>query len=293
MCRRKDFREHRKEKRLSRLILLSVPIGNLDDLSLRGKKVLEEKDLFFVEDTRVFFDLLKGLGIDSKTKKVFSFHEHSPESRLNDAKKFLQEGNDIVLASDAGSPIMSDPGYPLVKGALEWGFSLDSVPGVSSVLTALELSGLPPYPFQFHGFFPRDKQKKKNLFSSMKLLGQTHVLFEAPRRVESTLSLMKECIPEAQVCVARELTKKFQSVYRFQSKDYFSKKEEIVLKGEFVIVIYLEGLKESLSQFERSKVLAAQYMESGSQKDLSKLLGPLLEMSPKEIYSSLMGLKKR
>ena len=131
------------------------------------------------------------------------------------------------------------------------------------------------------------------LFSSIKILGQTHVLFEAPKRVDATLSIMMECIPEAQVCVARELTKKFQSVYRFQSKDYLSIKEEIVLKGEFVIVISIEGIKEGLFQLEKSKLLAAQYMESGSQKDLSKLLGPLLEMSPKEIYSSLMSLKKR
>lgn len=278
---------------MSQLILLSVPIGNHDDLSSRGRKILEEKELFFVEDTRVFFDLLRSLAISKVGKRIYSFHEHSPQSRLEEAKRFLKQGEDIVLVSDAGSPVMSDPGYPLVKEVLEWGGNLETIPGVSSVLTALELSGLPPYPFQFHGFLPRDKQKKKNFFSSLKLLGQTHVFFEGPKRVESTLSLMAECLPEAQVCVARELTKKYQSVYRFSAKDYPLKKEEIVLKGEFVIVVFLKGAKDGLFKFEKSKDLALQYLESGNQKDLSKLLGSLLEKTPKEIYSTLINMKSK
>jgi 16S rRNA (cytidine1402-2'-O)-methyltransferase len=278
---------------LSQLILLSVPIGNQDDLSLRGKKILEEKEVFFVEDTRVFSDLLRTQGISKVGKKIYSFHEHSPQSRLGDAKRFLEQDEDVVLVSDAGSPLMSDPGYPLVKEVLAWGGNLETIPGVSSVLTALELSGLPPYPFQFHGFLPRDNQKKKNFFASLKLLGQTHVFFEGPRRVESTLSLMADCLPEAQVCVARELTKKYQSVYRFLSKDYLLKKEEIILKGEFVIVVFLEGAKGGLFKFEKSKVLAMKYLQSGNQKDLSKLLGSLLEKSSKEIYSTLVNEKNK
>ncbi|MEC7183382.1 MAG: SAM-dependent methyltransferase, partial [Bdellovibrionota bacterium] len=162
---------------MSRLILLNVPIGNPDDLTLRGRKILEEKTLFFVEDTRPFFNLLRSQGIESDGKRVYSFHEHSKDSRLQFAKKLLEEGEEIVFCSDAGSPLMSDPAHPLVKGALDWGFKLETVPGVSSVIAALELSGLPPYPFQFHGFLPRDLQKKKSFIALMGVLGKTHVFF--------------------------------------------------------------------------------------------------------------------
>ena len=281
-----------EESQLSRLILLSVPIGNSEDLTLRGKKTLEEKTLFFVEDTRPFFNLLRAQGISSDEKKVYSFHEHSKESRLQFAKKLLEEGEDIVFCSDAGSPLMSDPAHPLVKGVLDWGFKLETVPGVSSVLAALELSGLPPYPFQFHGFLPREPQKKKSFIALMGILGKTHVFFESPKRVDQTLKEIKEVLPEASVAVLREITKKFETAYRFKACDYDNENIGIHFKGEFVIVLSCVGGKDKGPLLKKAEEMASNYLESGSVKDLSKLLGCLLDRPSKEVYGSLAKMKK-
>ena len=277
---------------MSRLILLSVPIGNPDDLTLRGKKTLEEKTLFFVEDTRPFFNLLRSQGIESDGKKVYSFHEHSKDSRLQFAKKLMEEGEDIVFCSDAGSPLMSDPAHPLVQGALDWGFNLETVPGVSSVIAALELSGLPPYPFQFHGFLPRDLQKKKSFIALMGILGKTHVFFESPKRVDQTLEEIKKALPEADVAVLREITKKYETAYRFKASDYDNERIGINFKGEFVIVLSCVGGKDKAPLFKKAEEIALNYLESGSVKDLSKLLGCLLDRPSKEVYGSLAKMKK-
>ena len=277
---------------MSRLILLSVPIGNPDDLTLRGRKILEEKTLFFVEDTRPFFNLLRSQGIESDGKRVYSFHEHSKDSRLQFAKKLLEEGEEIVFCSDAGSPLMSDPAHPLVKGALDWGFKLETVPGVSSVIAALELSGLPPYPFQFHGFLPRDLQKKKSFIALMGVLGKTHVFFESPKRVDQTLEEIKKALPEADIAVLREITKKYETAYRFKASDYDNEKIGINFKGEFVIVLSSIGGKDKAPLLKKAEEMASNYLESGSVKDLSKLLGCLLDRPSKEVYGSLAKMKK-
>ena len=277
---------------MSRLILLSVPIGNPDDLTIRGRKILEEKTLFFVEDTRPFFNLLRSQGIESDGKRVYSFHEHSKDSRLQFAKKLLEEGEEIVFCSDAGSPLMSDPAHPLVKGALDWGFKLETVPGVSSVIAALELSGLPPYPFQFHGFLPRDLQKKKSFIALMGVLGKTHVFFESPKRVDQTLEEIKKALPEADIAVLREITKKYETAYRFKASDYDNEKIGINFKGEFVIVLSCIGGKDKAPLLKKAEEMASSYLESGSVKDLSKLLGCLLDRPSKEVYGSLAKMKK-
>tara|TARA_Y100001954_G_scaffold46836_1_gene49043 strand:+ start:7751 stop:8575 length:825 start_codon:yes stop_codon:yes gene_type:complete len=272
--------------------LLSVPIGNPDDLTLRGRKILEKKTLFFVEDTRPFFNLLRSQGIESDGKRVYSFHEHSKDSRLQFAKKLLEEGEEIVFCSDAGSPLMSDPAHPLVKGALDWGFKLETVPGVSSVIAALELSGLPPYPFQFHGFLPRDLQKKKSFIALMGVLGKTHVFFESPKRVDQTLEEIKKALPEADIAVLREITKKYETAYRFKASDYDNEKIGINFKGEFVIVLSSIGGKDKAPLLKKAEEMASNYLESGSVKDLSKLLGCLLDRPSKEVYGSLAKMKK-
>ena len=199
-----------------------------------------------MEDTRPFFNLLKTHGIEAKEKKVYSFHEHSKEPRLQLAKKLMEEGEEIVFCSDAGSPLMSDPAHPLVKSVLEWGFELETIPGVSSVVAALELSGLPPYPFQFHGFLPRESQKKKKLLASIGFLGKTHVFFESPKRVNQTLEELKAELPDADVAVLREITKRYQSAYRFKAGDYEKERTAINFKGEFVLVISCTGGKDKL-----------------------------------------------
>ncbi len=264
-----------------KLILISTPIGNRDDLTFRAKKALEEGEYFAVEDTRVFKKLLGLYGIESGTKTIMAFHDHSSEYELEKLLSWLQTGHDVYVLSDAGNPLMSDPAFPLVKRALAAGFEFDAYPGASAVMTALSLSGLPPYPFSFHGFLPREDSKQEALYAS--LPAGTHLFFEGPSRIHKSLSSLAKSFPDAQVVIVREATKKFQAVHRFLAQSW--EQEQILAKGEFVLLLWLE------SSFETKKYqnLAQQVLSSkGKRKELAKLLAELLPgLSSKDIYGQL------
>src|SRR5690606_27410867 len=132
-------------------ILVTTPIGNLDDLTPRARKVLAESKYIVAEDTRVYFDLMRLLAIEAQGVQVQALHDHN-QTDLARALSWLENGHDVVIVSDAGSPIISDPAYPLVRAALEGGYQIQTCPGVSAPLVALELSGLPANPFTFYGF---------------------------------------------------------------------------------------------------------------------------------------------
>ena len=149
------------------LCLLSLPIGNLKDLTSRALEALKEGSYFVVEDTRTFKSLLNHLQIAYADKKIWSYHEHSSEKEQENILQLLLAGNRVYVASDAGSPLISDPAYPLVKEVIQQGIDVRTLPGVSSVLVALELSGLPPYPFFFYGFLPREEEKQKNFLQKI------------------------------------------------------------------------------------------------------------------------------
>ncbi|MCY4524674.1 MAG: rRNA small subunit methyltransferase 1 [Halobacteriovoraceae bacterium] len=223
---------------MGKLILLGLPIGNLGDLTDRVKNALIEGENFVVEDTRSFGRLLSLLGIKRENKKFISFHDHSNQKKTEFLLSKLDAGETLYLASEAGSPLISDPGYPLVRKALAKGHQLESYPGISSVPVALELSGLPPLPFGFHGFLPRKKEAKKKFISSLPA-GTTHIFFEGKSRVENSLQILSETHPHAQVAVCRELTKKFQKTHRFLAKDLDTHLKNISLKGEFVLLFYI------------------------------------------------------
>jgi 16S rRNA (cytidine1402-2'-O)-methyltransferase len=266
---------------MAKLILLTLPIGNSEDISLRAKNALETGKYFFAEDTRTFRSFINLLGVNGTGKEILSFHDNQKIDRTKKLLEILNSGEDVYVVSEAGSPIVSDPAYPLVKFALSEGFEVDTLPGVSSVLVALELSGLPPYPFTFHGFIPRDNKGEffKNLMSG------THIFFESPLRAEKSLLEMTNLYPESQFAIARELTKKFQTVYRFVGKDF--KSEDVVYKGEFVILINLDKGQKS-GDFSKVSSLCREYMEGkGGIKLLSKIFSEILNEDAKKIYQSL------
>ena len=272
---------------MGKIILLNTPIGNVSDVSARVREALTEGNVFAVEDTRSFKELLNHLGISLEGKNIFAFHDQSDDSQLSYMIE-KNKGQTLYVASEAGSPIVSDPAYPLIKAALAAGYELDTYSGISSVIVALELAGLPPIPFAFHGFLQRDNGKKREAF--LNLGYGTHFFFEAPTRIEDTLKLLAETHPEMDVAVMRELTKKFQTVHRFKAKDW--KEQNIMSKGEFVLGLYQpEAFKGSL---HKQKELALEVLASGgSPKTLAKLLGEILERNNKEIYSELEQKKAR
>jgi 16S rRNA (cytidine1402-2'-O)-methyltransferase len=272
---------------VEKIILLNTPIGNLGDLTLRVKEALEAGKLFAVEDTRVFKELLNHLGISLVDKKILSLHDQSDPRQIIQLLD-LARSETLYVASEAGSPIVSDPAYPLVVAAYREGFEVDSFSGVSSPIMALELSGLPPIPFSFHGFLPREDAKRARALS---VGGGTHIFFEAPTRIESTLEQLSLLDPDLRVVVVRELSKKFQQVLSYRSGDWQNVKPQLMIKGEFILLFHRpEG---SIPAMGELKKLAQEVFDQGlTPKGLARIFGELLDRPTKEIYAEIEQKKK-
>ena len=272
------------------LYLISTPIGNLDDITFRSRKILENSGIFLAEDTRVFKSLLNHLKIQRDDKKIISFHDHNDQRRMEEVISYLDQEHDVYLVSDAGSPMISDPAYPLVKRVIESGHDVSSVPGVSSVMVALELSGLPPSPFTFHGFFPRENKGRSNAIFNIFEKGGTHVFFESPHRIMKTLEYLSTQEADLKLAVCRELTKKFETVYRFLSSDFEKSRQKIICKGEFVVVVYFEQKTKNVSVTRKTKKMALEYLDdAGNTKLLAKILSTLVDEKTKSIYNRLIS----
>lgn len=254
----------------------------------RVLEALTKGEVFAVEDTRVFRDLLNHVGVSLIGKKIISLHDQSEDSQVKHLLDLLN-GGDLYVASEAGSPIVSDPAYPLVIAAYERGIEIDSYSGVSSPIMALELSGLPPIPFQFHGFLPRESGKRAKSFNETGY--GTHIFFEAPTRIEDTLDELAVLHPHFKVALVRELSKKFQQVVRFKAGEWPEKKKEVMFKGEFVLMFHRQEVVSQMGGEIRA--LALEMLENhGGPKNLAKLLGGILERPTKDIYAELTRQKK-
>lgn len=268
-----------------KIVLITLPIGNLGDLTTRAREELELARLVFAEDTRVFKSFLSDIGVRYADKEIDSFHDHSKE-KIQKIAKLLSDGETIHLVSDAGSPVISDPAYPLLEWARANQVEVDTVPGVSSVLVALELSLFPTQPFTFWGFLPRANFDKKDIFKEAYYRGGTHLYFESPHRIHETLELLKSHYSDFDVCVARELTKKFQTVVHFKASDYVE--DLIMVKGEFVLVLYKKAdLKEALVDDELVQMVESFLHEKSGPKQLAKIFAKITGVSTSDIYNKL------
>lgn len=217
------------------LSIVSTPIGNLEDLSPRARRVLEEADKVACEDTRTSGLLLHRLGIK---KKLVSLHEHNERQRLPQVLQWLEAGESVAVISDAGTPLLSDPGFLLVRAAAEAGIKVEAIPGPSAILTALVVSGLPPLPFTFGGFPPPKSGKRRQFFRSFGALGHTLVYFESPHRLLPSLADALEELGDRPAAVARELTKLYEEVLRGPLSTLIAELgARPSLKGEFVVVL--------------------------------------------------------
>jgi 16S rRNA (cytidine1402-2'-O)-methyltransferase len=191
--------------------VVATPIGNLEDVSLRALAALGEADLLFAEDTRRTRILLDRHGIPARP---VSLHEHNEASRIDRALRVLREDGVVALVSDAGTPLVSDPGARLVAAAIEDGHRVEALPGASAVLAALTVSGLCAGPFTFVGFPPRRSGARRTLFESYRGRPETLIFFESPRRLVATLRELRETLGERRACVGRELTKLHEEARR-------------------------------------------------------------------------------
>ena len=214
-----------------RLVVCPTPIGNLEDVTLRVLSALRDADVVACEDTRRTRILLDSYGVKAK---LVSYHEHNERTRSAELVGRMREGAVVALVSDAGMPLVSDPGYLLVRGCVAAGLPVEVLPGPSAAITALVASGLPADEWRFHGFLPR---KKGELRRELAEPGGTLVAFESPRRVPATLALLAEIDPAREVAVCRELTKVHEEIVRGSAAELAARYEGSPPKGEVVLVI--------------------------------------------------------
>ncbi len=227
---------------MGELFLIATPIGNLADFSLRAQRILNEVDIIFAEDTRRTKRLLDFFKIEKK--RILSFYRENETKRTQEAIFWLKEGKKIALLSDAGSPLISDPGVILLRAALSQDIKVVSIPGPSSLIVALSLAGFSCNRFLFLGFISKKHQDKKRLFKTLKEFKKhpfsTVVFYDSPLRLVATLEVIREVFGNIPLVVCRELTKKFEEVIRGRVNEVLIKLKEREIKGEITVVISLK-----------------------------------------------------
>ncbi len=219
-----------------RIVIVPTPIGNLADITLRALEILRSADRIACEDTRHSAPLLAHHGIPHKP--LISLHEHNEARRAPELAAAAHGGETIALISDAGMPGISDPGYRLVQACIAGGTPVEVLPGPSAVITALIGSGLPCHAFRFGGFLSVKSGKRRSALAAALDSGETAIFFESPHRIVSTLEILSDLNPAAQTCVARELTKKFETYHRGTAAELLAHFQSHPPKGEFVLLVH-------------------------------------------------------
>ncbi|MDP2642228.1 MAG: 16S rRNA (cytidine(1402)-2'-O)-methyltransferase [Candidatus Peregrinibacteria bacterium] len=215
------------------LYIVSTPIGNLEDITLRAIRTLKEVDLIAAEDTRHSRILLDKYEIK---KPITSYHSYTDDRKLEQIISVLKEGKSVAVISDAGTPGISDPAYTLIKRAIEEGIQICPIPGASSLLSALVMSGMKMNQFVYLGFLPL-KKGRQTLLKSLADEERTIIIFEAPHRIERTLKDLKEYLGDRQIAVCREITKIFEESLRGKISEMITHFEKTKPRGEFVLVL--------------------------------------------------------
>lgn len=275
-----------------KLYLCATPIGNLDDITLRVLRILEEVDLIAAEDTRNSIKLLNHYEIKTP---MTSYHEFNKIEKAHQLVQKMQEGINIALITDAGTPGISDPGEELVKIAYEAGIEVTSLPGAAACITALTLSGLSTRRFAFEAFLPKDKKERKRILEELQSETRTIIIYEAPHHLVKTLEELSSYLGNRKITLCRELTKKYEEGHRTTINnvlEYYKDKEP---RGEYVLVI--EGkTKEEVAE-ERKKewenLLLEEHMQLYEQKGVShkeamKLVAKDRGVSKRDIYQALL-----
>ncbi|NOY66417.1 MAG: 16S rRNA (cytidine(1402)-2'-O)-methyltransferase [Gammaproteobacteria bacterium] len=274
------------------LYVVATPIGNLADISQRAIQVLQNVDFIAAEDTRHSRHLLNHLGI---SKPMVSIHEHNERQQVDAVLSRLSKGESMALISDAGTPLISDPGYHLVKIAREKDIQVVPVPGACALVTALSVSGLPTDHFRFEGFLPSKKSARKTHLDSLKDETVTLVFYESSHRIADSIKDMKDSFGEdRQAILAREMTKTFETVLGNTLGEIAVKVAEDAnqRKGEFVVVIKGAEKKISDPELESADALLGLLLEDLSTKQASRIVAKHTGLPKNEIYKRALGLQK-
>ena len=254
---------------MAKLYIVSTPIGNLSDMTFRGVETLRSVNRILAEDTRRTSILLKHYGIDTP---LISVHEHNEMARAGEILAWLRDGDDLAIVSDAGTPLLSDPGARVVRAVLDGGFEVVPIPGASALLSALVAAGIEPEPFTFFGFLPRSGKERKTRLAELAALPHTAVIYEAPGRVGKLFAdLVEHCGTERQAAVGRELTKLHETFVRGTLQELASYYQDEAVRGE-VVVVLAGGEPAPVEDVEASAAEAAQELlnAGNSPRDVAK-----------------------
>lgn len=270
------------------LYLVATPIGNLEDITYRAVRVLQEVDLIAAEDTRHSGRLLKQYGIETP---LISFHGHSPESQMQRILKEL-ERRDVALITDAGMPAVSDPGSQLVRAAVERNVRVEVIPGPSSVTAAVAASGLVDSGFLFAGYPPRRQGERARYFARLALASFPIVLFESPHRLRATLDDLRNAFPDASVAICRELTKLHETIVRGSIEDVHQHFQGETPRGEFVLVLAAVDSVQGTESTTDAEVVARRLIEQGlSTSAAAREIAGVCGISRSDAYTLVMRIK--
>lgn len=274
------------------LVLVSTPIGNLGDLAPRGREELAGADLVLCEDTRHTARLLTAIGVSARTEAL---HEHNEDARIPGILEALRTGKRVVLVSDAGTPLVSDPGYRLVRAVIGAGLTVTAVPGPNAAMTALTLSGLPPLPFVFLGFPPPKEAARRTAFGRLRSaeragLAATLVWHEAPHRLPEALRDMAAAFGPRPAAVTRELTKRFEEVRRADLTALAAHFATEPARGEITIVV---GPPEATEDAEGMDEQLMAAMRTESLRDAAALVSVATGLPRKLVYARALILSRR
>lgn len=261
------------------LYLIATPIGNMEDITYRAINVLKNVSVIFSEDTRVTNQLLNYYNIKNK---LISSHQYNEKDNIDKLLKYLNDGQDVGLVTDRGTPIISDPGYYLAKAAINNNYNVVSIPGATAFVSALITSNIDAQPFTFFGFLNSKSSKRRKELEELKNNKYTLIFYESPHRLIDTLNDMLKILGNRNISISREITKKFEEIYRGTISDIINELD--VLKGEFVIVV--EGNKD-VNDFSNLSILdhINLYIENGlDSKEAIKKVAHERKLNKNEVY---------
>ena len=276
------------------LYVVGTPIGNLKDITLRAIETLQNADIILAEDTRQTLKLLNHLNIE---KHMISYHRHNEENKVQMVVSLLDEGKNIALVSDAGMPIISDPGQGLVKYLVENEYKIEVIPGVTALITAIVRSGMDSTRFTFEGFLSVSKKQRIKRLNELKDEIRTMIFYEAPHKILYTLKDMYEVFGQINICICRELTKIHEEYKNTTFEEAIEKIEKDGIKGEIVLIV--EGKSEIELEKKRKEELekvdpvqlVKEYIEEGTpKKDAIKKAAKQLGVNKNEVYKQCIDI---
>jgi len=267
------------------LFICATPIGNLEDVSFRLIRTLRDVDVIVAEDTRTTKKLLSRYEITKKD--IISYQDYSSKQKIEKICRLLQEGKNIALVSESGTPVIQDPGYKLIDNCIEKDILLTIIPGPNAAVSALVLSGLPPDSFLFVGFLPKTKSKRKKKLAELSTIPYTLIFYESPIRLKKLLVELKEKFGDRRACIVREISKLYEEIIRGSFSEMLSKLESRKIKGEIVLVVegYRFELIKNYTEDDIRKKLIDLISQNITKKGAIKIIKSRYDIDRQRLYN--------